>query len=285
VLEGLDEPPRVAVRRRMIRALADMFSARYDRWYVLAHSLGSVVAHNGLMETEEAWPNYLDERRWRRLQRANATGMRTTPVASSMLPARPAWLASTDIVDRRAVFSRFSGFLSYGSPLDKFAALWRAEVPINDTAVFPAGTEWINVFDGTDPVAGSLDAFGPAAAIPGTLVPANVGYKASPILLLSHVRYLTRSKRLHKREGSALVDRILDWVVSGAAFSRETGVAGWYPAGGWGERRRRWSAGTQWVLTYLVLTGFAAVTAPLIWEGDVKLVSSTWSALRWSVAV
>src|SRR5260370_42429432 len=52
----------------MVRALVDVATADYDRWYVLAHSLGTVVAFNGLMTHAHSIPNYLDERRWRRLR-------------------------------------------------------------------------------------------------------------------------------------------------------------------------------------------------------------------------
>jgi hypothetical protein len=55
-LDSIGEPPRVSVRRRMIRAIADVACNRYNRWYVLAHSQGAVVAFNGLMETAYAWP-------------------------------------------------------------------------------------------------------------------------------------------------------------------------------------------------------------------------------------
>jgi hypothetical protein len=63
-LDSLGEPPRVSIRRRMIRAIADAATNKYHRWYVLAHSQGTVVAFNGLMETAYAWPGYLDEARW-----------------------------------------------------------------------------------------------------------------------------------------------------------------------------------------------------------------------------
>ena len=49
-MDGPDEPPRAAIRRRMIRVMVDVAEAGYDRWYILAHSLGTVVAWNGLME-------------------------------------------------------------------------------------------------------------------------------------------------------------------------------------------------------------------------------------------
>src|SRR5262249_54001204 len=68
-LDGLREPPRFTIRRRMVRAIVDVACSNYDRWYILAHSLGSVVAFNGLMTHAHSLPNYLDERRWRRLVR------------------------------------------------------------------------------------------------------------------------------------------------------------------------------------------------------------------------
>ena len=63
-LADLGNPRRVAIRRRMIRALVDAYSRHYDRWYVVAHSLGTVVALNGLMETDHALPNYLSRETW-----------------------------------------------------------------------------------------------------------------------------------------------------------------------------------------------------------------------------
>jgi len=53
-IEDLGLPPRASIRARMINALVEMALAGYDRWYVCAHSLGSVIALNGLMETEQA---------------------------------------------------------------------------------------------------------------------------------------------------------------------------------------------------------------------------------------
>ena len=64
-LAGLGEPPRVTLRRRMVQALVHMATADYDRWYVLAHSQGTVLAFNGLMETGNTLPNYLDEAHWK----------------------------------------------------------------------------------------------------------------------------------------------------------------------------------------------------------------------------
>jgi hypothetical protein len=284
-LEGIDEPPRVAIRRRMIRALADMFAARYDRWYVLGHSLGSVVAHNGLMETATALPNYLDERRWLRLVRAGAAGPGAGSAPATMLPARPLWLEPQDVVHRNVLFKNFAGFLSYGSPLDKFAAIWRARVPINESPDFPPNAQWINVFDGTDPVGGRLDAYGdPGIAVPGTLAPVNMGYKASSWLLRGHVLYLARSRRLGDAPANTLVDRIVNWIIHGTPFVTATDAAGWYPAAGPTVRRRQRSAFVQWVLVYAVLTLVAAVTAPIIWEAVVGFVTSAGAVIARSAA-
>ena len=78
---------------------------------------------------------------------------------------------------RAKVFSCLRGLLTYGSPLDKFAAIWPARVPNNrGEPVFSKDTEWINIYDSTDPVAGNLDAFGQWPAEPGQLAPKNFGY-------------------------------------------------------------------------------------------------------------
>ena len=68
LLVDLDQPPRVSIRRRMIKGLVEMSLRDYDRWYVLSHSLGTIVAFNGLMETEEALPNYLDQELYRNIK-------------------------------------------------------------------------------------------------------------------------------------------------------------------------------------------------------------------------
>ncbi len=87
----------------MIRALADMALAPYDRWYVLAHSLGSLVAFNGLMETAYTWPGYLDEEQWNMLIQWGLAGpVRPGAPAppGNTIPARPACAATTSPIAR-----------------------------------------------------------------------------------------------------------------------------------------------------------------------------------------
>lgn len=223
-LVDMGRPPRVMIRRRVIRAFVDMALARYDRWYVLAHSLGSVVAYNGLTETAHSLPNYIDQERWDRCVEAKLGGTAHphTPLTDvqEMMPLRPAWLADDDVLYRELLFDRLRGVLTYGCPLDKFAALFPLIVPQNrQQAVFPAGARWVNVYDPTDPVGGNLDEFAPLKASdeipcchPGktALRPINYGYAASIILLVSHIRYLSFKEGRDTR----LVHHVAKWILT-----------------------------------------------------------------------
>jgi hypothetical protein len=205
-----DQPVRTTIRRRMVSAMTAM-AARpdLDRWYIFAHSLGTVPAFNALQETELALPNYLSEAEWKALPARFRTSAPfkpagATPSTDHQMPRRPPWLFGEAGIDRRRLFDRFAGLLTYGSPLDKFAALWPRIVCLNlQTRVFQPGCEWVNIYDPTDPVAASLDAFAPpdppadpAVTDRVALVPQNFGARASRVFGLSHIRYLSpRRKR------------------------------------------------------------------------------------------
>lgn len=280
-MDGPDEPPRVAIRRRMIRAMIDVATGDCDRWYILAHSLGSVVAWNGLMETSEALPNYLDEARWRSPQLAPLRGTSAAPFnVTAMMPNRPVWLGAHEIIDRDALFARFRGLLTYGSPLERFCALWSSEVPINTAEdVFAAGTEWVNVYDPTDPVGTWITDFDPKTT-PGhqkaVLKPQNFACRASPVLLLSHIRYLNGSVTPRTR----LVDQVAHWLVDGGSLAAgiDTALKGsspfWIPFARSGGpslrmRLRAYWRYVQWIigagaLTVLTLLSLHQVVYPLV---------------------
>lgn len=158
-------PVRATIRRRIVTAMTEVAAQPYDRWYMMAHSLGTVPAWNGLQELEVTLANYLTEEDWKKLPGRFKTVHPFTPAGdrystSAMMPRRPPWLADTDGVRRPVLFERFRGFISYGSPLDKFAALWPRIVCLNRQAeVFRQDAEWINLHDATDPVSARLDAF------------------------------------------------------------------------------------------------------------------------------
>jgi hypothetical protein len=217
-----DMPMRATIRRRVVREVVAMASRRYDRWYMFAHSLGTVPAYNALQETELALPNYLSKADWERLSarfktRSPFAPAGAHPTTERMMPRRPPWLDDADGIDRHRLFEHFAGFVTYGSPLDKFAALWPRVVPLNlQTAVFPMGSEWVNLHDPTDPVAARLDAF----KVPETpadsevrhgtaLVPKNFACRASLIFGVAHVRYFRPRRRNSKSMPAAIVEALI----------------------------------------------------------------------------
>jgi len=219
-LDGPDEPPRAAIRRRMVRAIFDAAAAGYDRWYILAHSLGSVVAWNAIMEPEETLPNYLDQARLDLATRIpGLTGMSDNRITiNPMLPSRPIWLGEREIVSRKSLFRNFRGILTYGCPLERFGALWPATVPVNPKP-FSNDAEWINVYDPTDPVATRILNFSQDSGGTTGLSVMNFSCRSSPLLLLSHIRYLSNSRpwplRIARDTDDLLVNRVAEWLVNG----------------------------------------------------------------------
>lgn len=269
-LDTVGEAPRVSVRRRMIRAIADVACNRYHRWYILAHSQGTVVAFNGLMETAYAWPGYLDQQRWRRLKYEGMAGLGRIGMhipEPPIMPRRPAWLNPEDIAYRTRIFSRFQGFLTYGSPLEKFAGLWPALVPISREPAFKPGVAWINVYDPIDPVSGRLKAFHtqPAACCPKAR---DYGYASGWLLLGAHLTYLTR-----RREGRDLATMTARWMLTGnnSAFARPNRDRGW-KCGTWFTANsvqyhvRSAIAWLTWFLAAAILLALGAIILPMLWD-------------------
>ena len=229
-LVDIGQPPRVSVRRRMVTGLVKMGLADYDRWYVLAHSLGTVVAFNGLMETEETLPNYLNEDLWNKLKKPDSSintkaedkDKKKDKKTKYMFPRRPAWLESDDIIARKDLFKNLKGVMTYGSPLSKFAVVWPAIVPINENSFFSSDFEWINIYDPTDPVADRTKYFD-LENYSGKK-PIEIAYKADSIHLLSHIKYLDYN---YKRE-NPLVKQLAYWLLRGDKFQRvEKQAWGW----------------------------------------------------------
>jgi hypothetical protein len=226
-MDGPNDPPRAAIRRRMVRGMVDVAANSYDRWYILAHSLGTIVAWNGLMEVEEALPNYLDQKRWNDLATSPLRGTASHNIhnVDRMMPNRPVWLGPRDIINRDALFANFRGILTYGSPLERFCALWSAMVPINTTEdPFREGAEWVNAYDPTDPVGTWISDYDPeSVARPGhtTLKPHNFPCNASPILLYSHLRYLRKPKLGAPHSDDYLVNQVARWLVTGNSLVKE----------------------------------------------------------------
>jgi hypothetical protein len=156
-LEALGEKSRAAIQRRAVRALAAMAGEvqhkRLDEYYVFAHSLGTVIAFNALMELDVTLPNYFNEEEWAALPPPLKT-QAGYDAPDLQKPSRPYWLGKRDAVDRAALFAGLKGLLTMGSPLNKFAAMWPAIVPVNREAL-ARPVPWVNVADRQDIVAGN----------------------------------------------------------------------------------------------------------------------------------
>lgn len=234
-LEVIGRKSRVAVRARMIRTLVETAAQaqsrepteRLDAYYIVAHSLGTVAAFNGLMETELALPNYLSREEWAALpprlkRRARA------PAPPRQMPTRPPWLAPHDAIDRARLFERLEGFLTLGSPLDKFAALWPCIVRINGRGLHARRLlPWINVTDVQDVVGSSIDLLGscpPAKGI-GGLVKTEVRWADQPTLASAHTSYWKARQRASQPE--RLIERLLPWLEGGAFAAPENRMPVW----------------------------------------------------------
>jgi hypothetical protein len=257
-LDTLDEPPRVSVRRRMIRAIVTVAQARYKCWYIIAHSQGTVAALNGLMETPFAWPGYFNETAWRELCACGFGGPGNVPPGNEAetMPRRPVWAARDEVAYRARIFERFRGLLTLGSPLGKFAAIWPARVPISRIPAFRENTVWLNVFDPLDPVSGVMEAYRghPATVCP---TPKDIGYAASSILLLAHLRYFAWTGR------DCLVDGVAHWLLTGDNNKIIDGP-GRFAAGSRSFRRRRVAVWAWWIVVFTVLTVVAGWSVRIV---------------------
>lgn len=285
VLDTIGEPPRVSIRRRMIRAIADVALARYDRWYVMAHSLGSVVAFNGLMETAYAWPGYLDEDRWNKLAVAGMAGAARAgwvppPATQPTRPRRPVWIPRNHVAYRKQIFDRFHGLLTFGSPLEKFAAIWPANVPLTTQPAFQSEAHWINVYDPVDPVSGVLDCFtAPDATCCPT--PQNCGYKAGWVFLANHLKYLEQKEPRTGIRCNTLVDFVADWLITGRpqAIDPDACPRFYRPYGAthWARTIALW---VWWIFAGIALLLLGSIVAPVVISAGIGAGEAIWESVR-----
>ncbi len=223
-------PRRVAIRRRMVRELVGMGARQdLDRWYIVAHSLGTVLGYNGITEIGHTLPNYLSEEAWRglpeHLKRDQGCDKRPPSEIPDMMPARPAWLEYEDLVNRPELFARLRGFLTYGSPLNKFAAIWpRIVATATDRKPrakrsFPNSCRWVNLRALQDPVSGDVRRFfagrpdrpGFSEQIPDIV---NVDLPFRPNYLLAHLRYFSVAERFSRRMAVDQRIALMRWIMT-----------------------------------------------------------------------
>lgn len=216
---------RVAVRRRMVCGLVQTASEALgdpsiDGYYIFAHSLGTVVAFNALMETEVALPNYLTQDEWDGAHPRLKKAVAECPDYQS--PSRRPWLdpyrGGYAAIDRDALQEKCLGFLTVGSPLDRFAALWPAIVPIANQSPRRA-VEWVNVHDVQDLVAGgTIKLFEPRNRTIGGLTKAHdISWADQFWFFRAHTSYWDAKKNSRR-----LIDAVYRWL-EGSAFELEPG--------------------------------------------------------------
>lgn len=299
-LEALGEKSRAAIQRRAVRALAAMAGEveqrRLDEYYVFAHSLGTVIAFNALMDLGVTLPNYFSEEEWAALPLALKTQAGyDAPVLQK--PRRPYWLGKRDAVDRSVLFACLKGLLTMGSPLNKFAAMWPAIVPVNREAL-PHPVPWINVADRQDIVAGShISLF---RSCEGTSVEEVAGLRLRNVpwadrlsFFTAHTSYwkadftpsnpLGRVKgRLTGQHPRRLMNRLIPWL--------ETGDGGRFEPPD--DRMPGWLAPALYCL-WLTLIGLTLAFIPafllrwmeILWSGGEQAIQySLWGAVLETIA-
>lgn len=221
--ELIGEKSRIAVRRRMVRALLQTASEALDDpsvegFYICAHSLGTVISFNALMEIDDVLPDYLSQCEWEALSDRLKTSVSQPPLADRERPTRRPWLdpykGGYAAINRAALFEKFRGLITLGSPLDRFGAIWPAIVPINNQGVAKS-VPWINVFDVQDPVAGgdlSLFEGAKSGDIGGLQRPVNIAWPDRLFFFRAHNSYWVVSKGKDR-----LMNAMVRWV-EGAPF-------------------------------------------------------------------
>lgn len=230
-------PRRVGIRRRMVTEMVAMGSRDdLDRWYVIAHSQGTVVAYNGLTEIGHTLPNYLTETQWNRLPPEYRTDpgcdLRSETEIAGMMPGRPPWLAYGDLINRPLLFKKLAGFLTYGSPLNKFAAIWPRIVATatdrkDETEPFGSHCLWLNLAARQDPVAGDVSRFFKGRADRPNFdgcVPyiKSIQTPVRPNILISHLRYFDVAEDFEKSR-PAITQRhtVMRWLMNAPAEPAE----------------------------------------------------------------
>src|SRR4051794_19406965 len=106
--------------------------------------------------------------------------------------------------------------------------LWPATIPRARDEAGLAGKTWLNVYGATDPVAGHLDSFNRVGDVEAVFRPRNLGYAASAVPLLSHLRYLTPAKEGTSAEAAETFGvRLAQWVLGLNEDIKEGSGARW----------------------------------------------------------
>jgi hypothetical protein len=212
-LADFDQSRRTSIQRRMANSVLDMAEKDYDRWYIMAHSLGSVIAFKTLMCDRNAFARLVSANRWNNSKFRFRTTYAPHDADYPDDPKQPMWLPRDAAVDLEKVFEKLRGMVTYGSPLETFARTWPAIVQINDDVSASKEFEWLNLHDPVDIVASRLVSYGEAnPSSTGEIKPKNILCRASQLVTHAHTGYLsTKFSNADKK----ILPTLLDWMIDG----------------------------------------------------------------------
>lgn len=184
-------PKRVRIQSRLNALIAKVGASGYDSWIVLAHSLGSVVALKSIMEDGVAYANSLTADEWQNIDRCIVAS--TERECSNYFDKTPRknWIPDGYCINLKAVYERFGGLITYGSPLHMFAKMWPSIIEINierEFGKFP----WINISNTLDPIAGDINFIDPER---DGIDIHNFSFDEGYFVHKSHTKYFKRSNR------------------------------------------------------------------------------------------
>ena len=224
-LVDFDQPRRISIARRVVTSMQQVATQGYDRWYVMAHSLGSVIAYKALTTNGNALACLLTKNQW---ENDRTEDLKTTVVltdgdlAHPEQPKTPMWLGREDAIDRKRLFAHFRGFITWGSPLETFAQTWPAIMPVISEDPFSEAFEWLNFYDPVDVVASPLCSFSTRAQTlsPNKLRPKNIPCRSSLSIASAHTAYFRHRNR--KDAKSRIGASVAAWIQSPEQSFEET---------------------------------------------------------------
>jgi len=192
------------------------------------------------------------------------------------VPARPLWVAQNEIAYRSRIFVNFGGLLTYGCPLEKFAAIWPARVPVCREKAFGPGVRWLNVYDPLDPVSGVMRSW-PTNDPEYCPAPETIGYASASILLLGHVKYMDCPTTPHAvqpvpKADQLLADGVARWLLDDdrSGIIRRAGSR-FFPPGSCRARGRDVFAWVQWFAAFAAVVLFGAWAIPKVLRPVIRI--------------
>jgi hypothetical protein len=227
ILENLFECRRLSMLRRAVGEAAFFAdSEEFDRWYIMGHSLGSVIAHNLVNLSPQAIARFLPD--WEGSRSADSPFHLAQPVDRTLdlkdqnIPAHPCWCPDAYGVDANRFFDRLGGLVTYGSPLETFAGFWPSLVMTRRDIRMRPGFSWINLHDPIDLVAAPVKSLPPLGEVAAT----NISVSTHPFFFRAHTSYLSKqSGSKGHRIGRALMRWLLLGDESFAACLQERDVS------------------------------------------------------------